>query len=263
MEKKVPPCRRFRAAVLNFEMTADVAFKVIAVAALEQIAGNAEEFRDRPNGEVIHQLRVGARRLQSTLSIFKPIVSDRRMNGVKAELKWLLGQLDSARNLDVFLSGAFARASRARRDKEDLSALGERLRMARKAAYAKARTVAEGDRFSALLFEILTWIEVGPWTEARGKTAALRDGLISEFAPKTLETARLYARKLARRFDHLSRKTGHQLRIRIKTLRYVADVFGNLFTAHPKRARRFLRGISSTILPPARTSWPTSQSISD
>lgn len=242
---KGPPGRRFRAPVLRLEMTAGIAFKVIAVAALEQIAGNAGEFRERPNGEVIHQMRVGARRLQSTLSTFKPIVSDRRMDGVKAELKWLLGELDSARNLDVFLSDAFARASRARRDKEDLAALGERLRMARKAAYAKARTAAEGDRFSALLFDILTWIEVGPWTEAGGKAAALRDALIGEFAPKALETARLKARKRARRFDHLSRETRHKLRIRTKTLRYVADVFGGLFTAHPKRARRFVRRIKA------------------
>ena len=245
MDKKRPPGRRFRSPVLGLEMTAGVAFKVIAVAALEQIAGNAEEFRERPNGEVIHQMRVGARRLQSILSTFKPIVSDRCMDGVKAELKWLLGELDSARNLDVFLSGAFARASRAKRDKEDLAALGERLRMVHKAAYAKARTVVEGDRFSALLFDILTWIEVGPWTDASGKTSALRDALIGEFAPRALETARLKARKRARRFDHLSRETRHKLRIRTKTLRYVADVFGGLFTAHPKRARRFVRRIKA------------------
>ena len=245
MDKKGPPGRRFRAPALRLGMTADVAFKVIAVAALEQIAGNAEEFRERPDGEVIHQMRVGARRLRSTLSTFKSIVSDRRIDGVKAGLKWLLGELDSARNLDVFLSGAFARASRARLDKEDLSALGERLRMARKAAYAKARTVAEGDRFSALLFDILTWIEVGPWTEAGGKTTALRNALIGEFAPKALEAASLKAKKRARRFDHLSRETRHQLRIRIKTLRYIADVFGDLFTAHPKRSRRFVRRIKA------------------
>jgi len=245
MDKKGAPGRLFRAPVLRLEMTAGVAFKVIAVAALEQIAGNAEEFRERSNREVIHQMRVGARRLQSTLSAFKPIVSDRRMDGVKADLKGLLGELDSARNLDVFLSGAFARASRARRDKEGLAALGERLRMARKAAYAKARTVTEGDRFSALLFDILSWIEVGPWTEAGGKAAALRDALIGEFAPKALEAARLKESKRARRFDHLSRETRHKLRIRTKTLRYVADVFGSLFTAHPKRACRFVRRIKA------------------
>ncbi len=68
-------------------MTAGVAFNVIAVAALEQIADNAEDLRERSNAEVIHQMRVGARRLQSTLSAFKPIVSDRHLDGVKADLK--------------------------------------------------------------------------------------------------------------------------------------------------------------------------------
>jgi inorganic triphosphatase YgiF len=239
MDKKGPPGRRFRASVLHRKMAAGVAFKTIALAALEQIAGNAEDLRENPNAEVIHQMRVGARRLQSTLSTFKPIVSDGRMDEVKTKLKWLLGELDLARNLDVFLSGALARALRSKGDKEDLVALRVRLRMARKAAYARARTAAEGDRFSALLLDILTWTEVGPWNEAGGKAAALRDAPIGQFAANALEKARCGARKRARRFDHLSREGRHKLRIRTKTLRYTADVFEGLFKAHPKRARRF------------------------
>ena len=246
MDKKGPPGRRFKAPDLGFEMTAGAAFQAIALAALEQIAGNAEDLRERPGAEVIHQMRVGARRLQSTISTFKPIISDRRMDVVKVELTWLLTELAPARNLDVFLSGAFARASRARGNK-DLAALGKRLRMARKAAYARALNAAEGDRFSALLLDILTWIEVGPWTEASGKAAVPRDALIGEFAARALEKALLRVRKRARRFHHLSREARHKLRIRAKTLRYAADVFDGLFPAHPKRARRFLRRIRNLL----------------
>jgi inorganic triphosphatase YgiF len=239
MDKKGPPGRRFRAPVLERKMTADNAFRAIAMAALKQIAGNAEDLRERPAAEVIHQMRIGARRLQSTLFSFKPIVSDQRMDGLKAELTWLLGELDLARNLDVFLAGAFSRASRARGDKEGLAALGKRLRTARKAAYVRARNAAECDRFSALLLDILTWMEVGPWTEAGGKAADLRDAPISQFAANALEKARRGVRKRARSFDDLSREGRHKLRIRTKTLRYSADVFQGLFKVHPKRVRRF------------------------
>ena len=239
IDKKGPPGRRFRAPVLHRKMAAGVAFKTVALAALQQIAGNAEDLREKPYAEVIHQMRVGARRLQSTLSTFEPIVSDGRMDEVRTELKWLLGELDPARNLDVFLSGALARTLRSKGDKEDLLALRGRFQVARKAAYARARTAAEGDRFSALLLDILTWIEVGPWTKAGGKAADLRDAPISQFAANALEKARRGVRKRARSFDDLSREGRHKLRIRTKTLRYTADVFEGLFKAHPKRIRRF------------------------
>jgi inorganic triphosphatase YgiF len=243
MNQKSPPGRHFRPPALEREMTAGAAFKAIALAALEQIAGNAEDLRERPNAEVIHQMRVGARRLQSTLSTFNPIVTDRCLGQVKDQLHWVLGELDAARNLDVFLSGAFARASHARSETSesaDLAALGKRLRLTRKAAYARARTAAEGDRFSELLLDILTWIEVGPWTEQRGDAAVLRDAPISEFAATALEKAWRRARRQARRFDHLDREGRHKLRIRAKTLRYGADVVDGFFKAHPKRAGRFV-----------------------
>ena len=247
MDKKGPPGRRFKAPVLHRKMAAGVAFKTIARAALEQIAGNAEDLREKPDAEVIHQMRVGARRLQSTLSSFEPIVSDGRMDEVRTELKWLLGELDLARNLDVFLSGALARALRSKGNKEDLLALRGPLRMARKAAYVRARTACEGDRFSALLLDIMTWIEVGPWTEAGGKAADLRDAPISQFAANALERARHGVRKRARSFDDLNREGRHKLRIRTKTLRYSADVFEGLFKAHPKRVRRFSGNIKALL----------------
>jgi len=239
MDKKGTPGRHFRAPVLLRKMAAGVAFKTIALAALEQIAGNAEDLREKPDAEVIHQMRVGARRLQSTLSTFKRIVSDGRMEAVRTELKWLLGELDQARNLDVFFSGALARALRSKGNKEDLLALKGRFRIARNAAYARARAAAEGDRFSALLLDIMTWIEVGPWTEAGGKATAQRDAPISQFAANALEKARRKVRKRACSFDDLSREGRHKLRIQTKTLRYSADVFEGPFKAHAKRVRRF------------------------
>ena len=246
MDKKGPPGRRFRVPVLEREMSAGAAFKAIALAALKQIAGNAEDLRGTPEAEVIHQLRLGARRLRSSLSTFKPIVSDGRMEGIKAELEWLSGELDPARNVDVFLSGALARASLARRKTEKPTVLGQRLRVTRKAAYARARNAAEGDRFSALLLDILTWIEVGPWTKTGGKAGGLRDAPIAGFAANALERARRHARKQGRRFDQ-GREARHKLRIRTKTLRYEAEVFEALFRAHPKMGRHFVARIKTLL----------------
>ncbi len=246
MDKKGPPGRRFRVPALEREMTAGAAFKTIALATLKQIAGNAEDLRETPEAEVIHQLRLGARRLRSSLSTFKPIVSDGRMDRIKAELEWLSGELGPARNIDVFLSGAFVRASPARRKTEKPAVLGRRLRVTRNAAYARARNASEGDRFSALLLDILTWIEVGPWTKVRGRAGRLRDGPIAQFAANALERARRHARKQGRRFDQ-GREARHKLRIRTKTLRYEVEVFAALFKAHPKMGRHIVARIKALL----------------
>jgi triphosphatase len=246
MDKKGPPGRRFRIPVLKREMTAGAAFKMIALAALKQIAGNAEDLRETPEAEVIHQLRLGARRLRSCLSTFKPIVSDGRMDGIKAELEWLAGELDPARNIDVFLSGTLARASLGRRKTEQPTVLGQRLCVTHKTAYARACKAVEGDRFSALLLDILTWIEVGPWTKAGGKAGGLRDAPIAGFAANALEKARQRAKKQGRRFDQ-GREARHKLRIRTKTLRYEAEVFDALFKAHPKMGRHFIARIEALL----------------
>ena len=240
MDTKAKSGRRFITPVLEPGMTVGTAFKAIAMAALAQVAGNAEDLRQSPSAEVVHQLRVGVRRLQGTISAFKPIVSDQSMHAVKVELKWLMGELNPARNLDVFLAGAFARASRVRRDEENLADWGKRLQTARKAAYIRARHAVESDRFSALLLAISTWIAGGPWTGANSKKASRRDGPVGEFAASALEKARGRARMRPRRFERVGRAARHKLRIKTKTLRYIADVFEGFFTTHPRRATRFV-----------------------
>nr|MDQ2859814.1 inorganic triphosphatase [Pseudomonadota bacterium] len=123
--------RRFQAPDLHGEMTAGGAFRAIARADLKQIAGNVECLDARRSEEAVHQMRVGARRLRGALSTFKSVVAGDPMDRVETELKWLTGELDTVRNLDVFLAGAYGRippgdAGRA--------PLGRRLRRARGAA---------------------------------------------------------------------------------------------------------------------------------
>ena len=69
------------------------------------------------------------------------------------------------------------------------------LLMARKGAYASARTAVASERFSALLLDVLAWIEVGPWKEKHAGGRGLRDGSIGDFPAQVLERATRRARK--------------------------------------------------------------------
>jgi triphosphatase len=230
--------RRFKAPRLAAADTSGAAFQAAAKACLVQIAANAERLRYRPSAEVIHQARVGIRRVRSLITTFKDVVNDARLPAIKAELKWLTGELDGARNLDVLLHGDYRIALGQREGAEGLKGLGARLRAARRLAYARAATAVESERFRRLLLDLLIWIEAGPWTSAPG-LARIRRRRIAKFAEDALGKRRRKIIRHGRRLATLDAETRHKLRIEAKKLRYAADVFEGLFE-RPKRAKAFI-----------------------
>ena len=234
---------RFRPPGLSPQMPAAQAFQAIARASLEQIIGNAERLAETPGPEVIHQMRVGARRLRSALSTFGKVVSDRRLTAVKAELKWLTGELDGARNLDVLLAGAYRRAAQRKADRLGLADLGRRLRIARTAAYARARSAAEGERLRAFAMDTLVWIETGAWTAAAA-TRKRRARPLKTFAAKALQKRRDKVVEGGKDLAALTPEARHHLRIEAKKLRYAADVLAPL-SPHGGRASRFMDALKT------------------
>jgi inorganic triphosphatase YgiF len=232
---------KFEPPALLAEHDAGQAFQAVARACLRQITGNAERLRYRASPEVIHQLRVALRRLRSLITSFKPVVGDARLPAIKAELKWLTGELDAARNLDVLLHGDYRAAVVQKDDAEGLKGLGARLRGARRMAYVRAAAAVESERFRRLLLDLLVWIETGPWTIAE-KTAARRQRPIRRFAADELADRRRKIAKRGRRLRELDPHARHKLRIEAKKLRYAADAFAGLF-GRPKRAKAFIEAL--------------------
>ncbi len=238
--------RHFEPPGLTDEMTAGSTFTAIALAALRQIAGNADELRAHPEEEAIHQMRVGLRRLRSTIDIFGPVVSDPCVPGLVAELRWASGELDAGRNLDVFLAGPLGPRPRSTSGASKSAILRRRLLQDRRHAYEAARALAASDRLSALLLDVLTLIEVGRWKIAQ-TPETLRDRSIASFAAAALDQARRHVRRRARGFDHLSPAKRHKLRIAAKTLRYAADVFDCVFPKRADKAVSFLKATKALL----------------
>ncbi|MBV9994852.1 MAG: CHAD domain-containing protein [Caulobacteraceae bacterium] len=233
--------QKFQAPELNRTAPTGDAFRAVARACLRQIVGNAEALRERASPEVIHQLRVGLRRLRSLVTTFKDVISDARLPALKAELKWLTGELDAARNLDVLLHGGYRVALGDKQAPDGLKGLGARLRGARRISYARAASAAESERSRRLLLDLLIWIEEGPWTQA-AEGAPVRDQPIPKFARKALNKR---FRKIVRRGGDvaaLDPAARHKLRIDAKKLRYAADAFAGLYD-HPKRTRAFIAAL--------------------
>ncbi|MDP3489711.1 MAG: CHAD domain-containing protein [Phenylobacterium sp.] len=228
--------RRHGVVGLNPEVSAATAFQAIARTALAQIAANGLILRrggDSP--DAVHQLRVAVRRLRSAMSTFKPLVAGEALDILKAELKWLAGTCDEARNLDVFLEETYRPAAQGTAAIHGLADLGQALEAARGKAHARARGAAASTRFRALLLDLHAWIETGDWLDG----LADGGGTGADFAIAALSGRRRKLAKRGRGLMELSDGERHQVRIQAKKLRYAAEAFRPLLK--DKAARRLIK----------------------
>ena len=78
------------------------AFKVIGLTCLKQVIDN-EPALIKGDPEGVHQMRVGLRRLRAAMSLFAALLHDPQTVTIKAELKWLAGELGPAREFEVLV----------------------------------------------------------------------------------------------------------------------------------------------------------------
>lgn len=227
---------------LDGDMPAAMAFKRIAVSCLAQIAANAEVLGDVARPEAVHQMRVGIRRLRAVMKAFEPMLPGPDGEAVEAELKWLAGELDQARDLDVLISASYVQAIHSL-DDGGLAALGRQLLDAQTKAYREARNAACSRRSARLWLEAAAWIETGAWTKSDDpRVSRLRELPVRLFAAQALDRLRKAVRKRARHWSRLDAHGRHKLRIRGKRLRYAAELFEPLY-AGGKRRKTFLNSL--------------------
>lgn len=224
------------------ETDAGTGFQMVMREALIQVAGNASLLQRAHNPEVLHQARVGLRRLRAALVVFKAMLDGPGLKAAREETRWLAGELSPARDIDVFLLNA------ATPDEIDESpgraALFRALRIAQAEAYERALAAVRSARFRALLLSLGEWIEVGAWRGLDDPThRQLRDGRATVVAAPVMDRLDHRLRKRSRRFMSLDPPARHALRKQAKKLRYAAAFFGEAFADHPKRRTRFVTNL--------------------
>ena len=220
--------------------TAIDAFAHIAQACLEQISDNAELLQRSGDAEALHQTRVGVRRLRAALSAFRQILPPDALARWKGEAKWLAGELDTARELDTFIDLAADSTDAQGTGVPFLAALGERLVLARTAAYGDAVEALGSQRFAALPIDFAEWLDAPQWPRD-GHAKSVRHGQCdaSIVAARALKRMHRQLRKAGKHLDRLDPTERHQVRIKAKRLRYAAEFFGKTFgkSAHKRHEK--------------------------
>jgi CHAD domain-containing protein len=174
--------------------------------------------------EALHDLRVAIRRLRAVLRVTREVFDEEWVTSLRAELKWLGGELADARDLDVLLAGLASADA-------DAVPIVKALQTDRRRARAKVSKALESERYEALLETLRRGVEAPP--------ARAIDIPLERVAAREFQRLRRTVSSLGR---NPSAESLHRARIDAKRARYAAEL------AEPvagKRARHFLRTAKS------------------
>jgi CHAD domain-containing protein len=227
-----------------FTASAAEALRQVGWTCLTQVAVNLEQLRGHRSAEALHQARVGLSRLRAGLTLFRPMVAGAGLAQIKAETQWLAGELDVARDLDVFIRETFQHSRPGHEHRAGRRALRSHLVGAQACAYRRVLTAVESPRYAELLLTTAAWLETGDWTRSRmPQPARYRRMNAADFARPRLDRLRRKVLKQGRKIALLDAPKLHRLRIKVKKLRYAAEFFTACFGAPGGKQQKFLAAL--------------------
>ena len=212
------------------------AFQIIARSCVSQMIANESVLRRSPDPEALHQIRVGLRRLRAAISLFRKMLARQETEAVKQGLRWIGRKLGPARDLDVLLGNL--REAAGSPDVENAIADTERRRLK---AYAVLQKALDTPRYMSAILETAAWIEAGQWLGNEKRTSRPA----RKHAAKELSRRHKKIVREAKHLEELPDEERHELRIRIKKMRYGTEFFASLFERKKARKRRkaMLKGL--------------------
>lgn len=212
---------------MNVRDAAQAAISEAHAQLVTNLSGLADEFEP----VLVHQTRVALRRLRVFLRLFRAQVGKKEAERLANELRWLFVMLGALRDLQVFEQTYLPRVEAAA---GAVATLHGRLQRRSELCRGELREALEGARFERLRRALVS--------------------LVAELAvPGTGH--KHVRRRLARRLDRQHERALaledvlherqvadlHELRKRLKKLRYGVELMTGLYPHRKKRARRYLR----------------------
>ena len=244
VSRERPAPAKARKVKLSPDENVDQLFSRLAFACIAQLQENEYGLLHSRDIEYLHQARVALRRLRSVFSLVSSAIPRSHFD---EQLVWLsetariLGQ---ARNRDVFVSEFLPRASAGLENGAATQSLMRAAARSRADARRRARDAVSSTAYTIGMLRLTQRLLEQGWiperTDEQRRVASLR---ARKMARKTLGRAH---RKLVKEGEQLQRHNYndfHQLRIRIKKLRYATELLAPLFrhkSTRPKSKRQYL-----------------------
>lgn len=225
-----PAWRKARSVQLQDTMTVEDALQAILGACVRHWMENEAATHDARDPEGLHQIRVALRRLRSALTLFKTALGEQARVDWGTELRWLLGPLGPARDLDVFATETLVPVRAGRVGDPALAVLAELVDDARWKAHHHVRETLASERYGDVAFGLACWVACRGWRQGADIDVLLAQRRnVRDFAAEILTRRHRQVRKRGRNFAGLDPVARHDLRILFKKLRYGTEFFASLF----------------------------------
>lgn len=216
---------------LNKDMTAETAFRVIFGETLRHLLENQAALWQCADPKAVHQSRVALRRFRSAVKLVRRDAAP-LIQALAATARQLAGEFGPLRDLHVFRDESLAPVLGANANHPGCAALAKRCEEAEGTAWDRARAAA-GAGVTGFALDLSLVLESGD-PLFRSEEAGSQP--IKDVAPALLTKAYGAAEKLGRKLEKLDTEQRHDLRKRLKTLRYAGEFFGALYTGAAARS---------------------------
>lgn len=206
---------------------------------IANIIDNEAAALDGKKLEGVHQMRVSVRRLRSSLSVFQRYLQPERIAWLHEELKWLGSSLAPAREWDVFLSETLASVVGYGIDQRATNNLAVLAKQHRRQGYELVRATLKSERYSKLILRLTAFAATEGWLTHNKRRDNALSVPVGQNAVTILDHPYRKLLKAGKSLQGQSPEQRHEVRIKLKKLRYTVDFLGNLYTC--AEARRFLK----------------------
>jgi len=220
---------RAEAITLGPAMSVETAYAAILRHCLSHLLLNEAIAIESASSEGLHQMRVALRRMRSAFAAFGKAMENETATQLSRDAKWLAMAIGRARDFDVFISTIVAPVIKERPEDKSLVSLCGAAEAARERAWAGARAALRSARMSSFVLRLALYLDERAWRDGDDVDVAHFEMKLSSFAPRALDKALKKAVKLGRHIDDLDIEERHELRKRLKRLRYTLSFFASLY----------------------------------
>jgi triphosphatase len=238
-----PAAHRLPKFVLGADQTIHQALSEIYPACVANIVDNQDACLDGSDPEGVHQMRVSVRRLRTSLKVFRDHIDPARVSWMAEDLKWLGGALGPARDWDVYITEILAQVAGYGVDAGALDALRSAAEEKRRQAYDAVRETLRSERYAKLTFHLTAFVTAEGWL---AMPLDPDDPLLKPLGESARGILSGPYRKLVKQAKGLAgqdMEARHEVRIRLKKLRYTVDFLRGVFPGN--ETRKYIKSLQT------------------
>jgi CHAD domain-containing protein len=205
---------------------------------------NQQGARDSASSEFVHQMRVGLRRLKTTMKLFPRWFDDTGRTHGAPDLKWIGATLGEVRDLDVFAESTLPAMIEADVDASAWSGVRAAAEARGNEARARLQEALRSRRYAQLA---LAWLD---WLASQRFSAGPPAFACQSLADYAAKRVRKHFRRLTAKpaLSSLDADARHRRRIEAKRLRYALEFFEPLTSKRTRRVQAKQLGRIQSVL---------------